>query len=47
MLDHEEEDEALAAEKVASGNYRYANPPKPAKGETDSAPDATSGKAGV
>ena len=34
MLDHEEEDEALAAAKVESGNYRYANPPKPAKGDT-------------
>ena len=41
--DHDEADESLAAEKVASGKYRYARPPKPAKGEDE----PTHGKAGV
>ena len=35
MFDHDEADEALAEVKVASGNYRYANPPKPAKAEKE------------
>ena len=29
MANHDEPDEALAEAKVTSGNYRYANPPKP------------------
>lgn len=31
MAAHEEPDEVLATAKVESGNYRYANPPKPVK----------------
>lgn len=33
--EHDEPDEAVAAEKVASGNYRYANPPKAKKEEAE------------
>lgn len=40
--EHNEDDDALAAEKVASGNYRYANPPKAAT-EPRGKPDGKEG----